>query len=261
MCVQADLLARTQMQFTVVTEFIVSRLRALIAMPTLLLCTVMCTALVVTVGLQQPAVSVGVRWERLSRTRPLAPIPVEGAEPFDLTIDGQAESRWWQWIPRALGTLLTLVAIWWILQWLRGNRTVTSTGLMMRPGTDVRTSALVNARAVESGLVAAISILATERDAGNAVVKAWQGLEDAAAEAGLHRAPAETASEFTARILYRSRRSSAPIAELQSLYQRVRFGEQVPTTAEIAAAKDALTVLAELWRSDPTMHARPRGSR
>jgi hypothetical protein len=81
-------------------------------------------------------------------------------------------------------------------------------------------------------------------------VRAWQGLEDAAAAAGVTRRPAETTSEFTARILYRSRDSAEPIDVLLALYQRVRFGGHSPDASEIVAARDSLAALVDLWRTD-----------
>jgi hypothetical protein len=107
-----------------------------------------------------------------------------------------------------------------------------------------------DAKVLHSGLAAALQVLTGERDPGNAVVRAWQGLQDAAAAAGLDRRPAETTSEFTARILYRSRNSAGPIEILLSLYQRVRFGDHSPDAREIAAAGEALAALIELWRTD-----------
>ena len=52
------------------------------------------------------------------------------------------------------------------------------------------------------------------------------------------------------RLLYRSRRSAEPITVLLSLYQRVRFGHHAPTTDEIAAARNALAILLDLWQAD-----------
>jgi hypothetical protein len=119
-------------------------------------------------------------------------------------------------------------------------------------GADSRAPSEADALIVQSALAKAIDILRAEadRDPGNAVVKAWQSVQDAAANAGLKRRPAETATEFTARILYRSRRSAAPISVLLALYHQVRFGEHTPGADEISAAQHALAVLVELWRTD-----------
>ena len=132
---------------------------------------------------------------------------------------------------------------------LAGNAGV-AVATLARVGADAGMPTEANATIVQSGLVAAIELLASDRPPGNAVVQAWQALEDAAAAAGLTRRPAETASEFTARILYRSRRSAEPISVLLTLYQRVRFGEHEPSADEIIAARESLAVLFELWQAD-----------
>lgn len=120
--------------------------------------------------------------------------------------------------------------------------------------TDSGAPSEADAKVVVSGLALALHRLDAERVSNDAVVHAWQGLEDAAATAGLMRRPAETATEFTARILYRSARSTEPTYVLLALYQRVRFGHHVLSAAEVAAARDALATLLELWQSD--LHGR-----
>jgi hypothetical protein len=153
----------------------------------------------------------------------------------------------------ALGILIWIV--WVLLRNTRASAAITLTGL----GADASVPRESDARIVHSGLAAALQILTSERKPGDAVVRAWQGLQDAAAAAGLNRRPAETTSEFTARILYRSRNSAEPIEMLQSLYQRVRFGDHHPDAGEIASARDALYALVELWRIDlPDRHPTQR---
>jgi hypothetical protein len=231
-------------------------------MPTLVACTIACLALVTVVGLQAPAVSTGLRWEPDPRNRiELPPIDIGDGREFEIALrlaDGLP--AWLIWSLATLVALAILVALVRLIPLLRRRA---HTMNIARLGADSRTPSEADARIVQSGLAAAIDILTAEgeRDPGNAVVKAWQGLQDAAASGGLHRRPAETATEFTARILYRSRGSTAPIAVLLALYQRVRFGEHTPTAAEIATAQHSLAVLVDLWRADfperrPTRSAR-----
>ena len=74
---------------------------------------------------------------------------------------------------------------------------------------------------------------------GDDVIAAWLVLEDAAASCGTRRAPAETASEFTARVLTDHAVDPHALADLRSRYHRARFaGEATP--ADAAAARAAL---------------------
>ena len=226
-------------------------------MPTLFACAVAGLVLVVAVGLQAPALSVGLRWKWTPRSSSLPPIAIE---PFDggvteLAGFGGSDLGWFSalvWILAALAALGILIWVMRrILRNIRPSPVITLTGL----GADASVPRESDARIVHSGLAAALQILTSERDPGDAVVRAWQGLQDAAAAAGLNRRPAETTSEFTARILYRSRNSAEPIDMLQSLYQRVRFGDHHPDAGEIASARDSLSALVELWQTDlPDRH-------
>ncbi len=220
------------------------------AMPTVLACAVACLALVVTVGLQTPASTVGLRWTPGPRSRTLELIPVEPFEAIVLFGDRQSDDRWRTWLAYALAVLIVAAILFGVLRWLRHNSRRAPVTHIARTGADSRAPTEAEARILHAGLVAAIDVLTAERDPGNAVVKAWQGLQDAAASAGVNRRPAETASEFTARILHRSRGSAAPISVLLSLYQRVRFGEHSPSAQEIADAQNALAVLVSIWRAD-----------
>ncbi|WP_156837146.1 DUF4129 domain-containing protein [Nesterenkonia alba] len=65
----------------------------------------------------------------------------------------------------------------------------------------------------------------------NAVVACWVALEDGAAQAGLTRAPSETAEEFTRRVLAHWDVDSATIAELAELYRTARFS-RLPMTED-----------------------------
>lgn len=221
-------------------------------MPTLLTCAVASLALVISVGLQAPAVSVGLRWHPAPRFRPrpidIEPFTLDGALPDARSID-----FWPSWATWALAAAVAVALLISVFRWiLRVTRRPPRMNIA-RLGADSGALTAANAEILQSGLAAAIQILSSDtanRDLGNAVVQAWQGLQDAAAAAGLHRRPAETASEFTARILYRSRRSAEPIAVLLSLYQRVRFGEHAPQADEIAAARRSLETLVNLWQAD-----------
>lgn len=219
-------------------------------MPTLAACAAACGVLLLAVGLQAPAVSVGVRWTPGPRSRTLDLVPFDADMVMELPTTAPRDDRWPSWLTWLLAALVTTVLLVALQRWLRLRQRRAPARTATRIGGDTRPPGEADAQVLQSGLAVALELLTETRDPGNAVVQAWQSLQDAAAAAGLTRRPAETASEFTARILYRSRGSATPIAQLLSLYQRVRFGEHTPSAAEIAVARDALAVLVELWQSD-----------
>jgi hypothetical protein len=226
-------------------------IRSWVAMPTLVPCAVACLALTVAVGLQAPAVSVGPRWTSGHRGRALPPIPIELPWVIEPARDPRPRDSGRSWMTWALAALVAIALLIGIARWIRRATRRVSPVHAARVGGDAGAPSEADARILQSGLAAAIQILSRDdRDLANAVVQAWQGLEDAAAAAGFHRRPAETASEFTARILYRSRGSAEPIAVLLALYQRVRFGEHAPQADDIVAARRSLVVLVNLWQAD-----------
>lgn len=230
------------------------RTRLGLAFPTLALCSAAGLALVIAVGLQAPAASTGLRWQPAQQSRePLAWAPPSFS--WDLPLAGERQANGWPaWLTWALAAVVALAMLFALARAIRHL-----VRHLMRPapvvnvvGTraDSGAPSEADARIVQSGLASALRILDSERGSSDAVVQAWQGLEDAAAAAGLKRRPAETASEFTVRILYRSRGSAESIAVLLSLYQRVRFGHHTPSTRDIVAARGALASLLDLWQAD-----------
>jgi hypothetical protein len=224
-----------------------TRLR--LPLPTLVTCAAAGVALVLAVGLQAPATSVGFRWKPIVVERKFKPLEFEPVK-VGLESGGPADDRWLSWLLLALIALALLAALRVLARWLLRRTRRAPALTVARTGADAGSPNEADAQIVRSGLAAALHVLTTETYSGNAVVRAWQGLQDAAALAGLERRPAETASEFTSRILYRSKRSAEPIAELLSLYQRVRFGHHAPSEAEVAAARASLATLVDLWQAD-----------
>jgi hypothetical protein len=216
----------------------------------LAVCLVALPALVLAVGMQASAISVGLRWVPAPPTRTLKFVPLEPIELGPFSGRDASDSQWRTWLAWVLAAVAAVMVLLAVVRWLRARTRRPRALGVVRLGADAAVAGGVNARVVASGLLAAIEVLIDERDPGNAVVQAWQALENAAASAGVARRPAETATEFTTRILYRSRNSAAPIGVLLALYQRTRFGEHTPTLEEIAAARSALTALVELWRGD-----------
>lgn len=82
----------------------------------------------------------------------------------------------------------------------------------------------------------------------DAIIAAWVGLEESAADAGLARGVSETASEFALRIITRRSGISDAAQHLLRLYERVRFGGYVATEDDRDAARSALRIIEEGWR-------------
>lgn len=228
--------------------------RPRLAFPTLAICSAAGLALVIAVGLQAPATSVGLRWQPAPQSRELLDVPPLSFN-WSLPLAGERQTHGWPaWLAWTLAALVAMAILpafarvfrHLIRHLMRQAPSVNFSGT----GADSGAPSEANANIVMSGLASALQILNSERSSSDAVVQSWQGLENAAAAAGLERRPAETASEFTVRILYRSRGSAEPIAVLLSLYQRVRFGHHAPSTDEIAAARSALATLLDLWQAD-----------
>lgn len=103
--------------------------------------------------------------------------------------------------------------------------------------------------------LARIDHAATPHDA---VVAAWVALEDAAAEHGTRRDPAQTPTEFTTHLLT-SRRTDGhdvpadDVDTLRRLYQHARFTDRPVATDDVDAARTALSRIARAL--DPAPHA------
>ena len=108
-------------------------------------------------------------------------------------------------------------------------------------------SALADAPTVLRGIAAALGALDEDREPGDAVVRAWLGLQQAAEDAGLARSPSETPTEFTGRVLTRTGADRAALRTLLGLYLRARFGGVVITAGEATAARQALRALEASW--------------
>ena len=100
---------------------------------------------------------------------------------------------------------------------------------------------------VRRGLARALDLLDEPVTPSDAVVRAWLGLEDAAVAAGAPRRPAETPSEYAARIIRRFDADREAADELRRLYERVRFGGVALGPDAVEAARGCLTRLLASW--------------
>lgn len=106
----------------------------------------------------------------------------------------------------------------------------------------------VDAPTVQRGIAAALSSIAEHRDPGDAIVAAWVGLEETAADAGAGRGRAETPAEFTLRILLRRPGIDDPARSLLRLYEQVRFGGRRADEGMRRDAERALSAIERGWR-------------
>jgi hypothetical protein len=106
---------------------------------------------------------------------------------------------------------------------------------------------VADAPTVLRGIAAALGALDEHREPGDAVVRAWLGLQQAAEDAGFARSPAETPTEFTGRVLSRTGADRAALRTLLRLYLRARFADGAISSADATAARDALHALAASW--------------
>ncbi|MFI2102405.1 DUF4129 domain-containing protein [Isoptericola sp. NPDC019693] len=101
--------------------------------------------------------------------------------------------------------------------------------------------------------LARIDAAATPHDA---VVAAWVALEDAAAEHGTRRDPAQTTTEFTARLLTAHRHDgrtvpATDVDTLRRLYQHARFTDRPVAPDAVHAARTALSRIARALDTSP----------
>lgn len=110
-----------------------------------------------------------------------------------------------------------------------------------------------------TGIELALQVLDEGREPGDAIVRAWVGLQETAAESGIVRRPAEGPTEFTARIMAGAFADDRALRTLLRLYLRTRFGDHPVTAADVAAVRDALAQLVSSWRApESATHAGTR---
>jgi hypothetical protein len=99
-----------------------------------------------------------------------------------------------------------------------------------------------------TGIEHALRALEGERDPGDAVVRAWLGLEETAGESGIQRGPSETPTEFTSQIMRAAFADDRAIGTLLRLYLRTRFGDHPVSADDVSAVRVALQHLVDNWR-------------
>jgi len=115
-------------------------------------------------------------------------------------------------------------------------------------GADVPGETEPDAPVVRRGIAAARTAVDAHADPTDAIVAAWLGLEETAADSGIGRALSETQVEFTLRMLLRRPGIEEPAGDLLRLYESVRFGGRIATETERTAAARALMLIEAGWR-------------
>ena len=114
---------------------------------------------------------------------------------------------------------------------------------------------VADAPTVRRGIAAALAAFDEDREPTDAIVQAWLGLQQTAEDAGFARAPSETPTEFTGRVLTRSTADRDALGTLLRLYLRARFDSAAVTADDAAGALAALRALEVSW-GDATVAGR-----
>lgn len=104
------------------------------------------------------------------------------------------------------------------------------------------------APAIRRGIDGALRSIDERAKPGDAIVAAWVGLEESAADAGLSRGRSETPAEFALRIITRRAGITDAATTLLHLYERVRFGGYAAGEGDRDRARAALKTIEEGWR-------------
>lgn len=106
----------------------------------------------------------------------------------------------------------------------------------------------VAAPVIRRGIQGALRTIDERLVPTDAIIAAWVGLEESAADAGITRGVSETPSEFALRIITRRSGITDAAGELLRLYERVRFGGSTADESDRTSARVALQQIEEGWR-------------
>lgn len=104
------------------------------------------------------------------------------------------------------------------------------------------------APAIRRGIAGALRMIDDRPVPNDAIIAAWLGLEESAADVGITRGLSETPSEFALRIMTQRASITDAARELLRLYERVRFGGYVAQESDRDAARASLQCIEEGWR-------------
>lgn len=101
---------------------------------------------------------------------------------------------------------------------------------------------------MQRGIAGALVQIDDRIGASDAIIAAWIGLEESAADAGVSRAMTETPGEFVVRVIALRPGAAGEAAALLRLYESVRFGARSADEHDRASARNALRRIEEVWR-------------
>lgn len=101
---------------------------------------------------------------------------------------------------------------------------------------------------IRRGIAEALRVIDDAREPGDGIVRAWVGLEETAADAGMARRAAESPGELVVRIVGRRAAIADDVSRLLRLYEGVRFGGGHADEARRAEAARRLARIEEGWR-------------
>ncbi|MFJ2297909.1 DUF4129 domain-containing protein [Oerskovia paurometabola] len=214
---------------------------------------------VVLIALVLVGAAAGNRWSfRLEpvTTRPTSvvpPPPVQRTEDTALFLEGLDERAAGLSIGEFMTYLAVLVALVLVVVTIVHLRRRTREPAIQAPAPhdDVATGAsialpalTVQLPALRRGVQHARHLLDTAATPRDAVTAAWIALEDAAADTGHRRHPAQTPTEFTTTVLDATPADPDAVTTLLKLYQRARFTTHPLTPQDVDAARSCLERLA-----------------
>lgn len=105
-----------------------------------------------------------------------------------------------------------------------------------------------SAPVIRRGIAGALRIIDDRPLPNDAIIAAWLGLEESAAEAGITRGVSETPAEFALRIMTQRAGITEAARDLLRLYERVRFGGYIALEQDRDSARTSLQRIEEGWR-------------
>lgn len=175
-----------------------------------------------------------------------------GLEPLEELAEASSPttlSPIWGHIASALAGLLLVAAVgtvvWLLLRYFRSRNEEDEDVEELRVDVQVPDEAPISA--MEEASRRAFDELHRAAEPGDAIIRAWLVLQDAAAESGLRRRPSDTPTDLTMLVLDRTRADPKAARGLLRLYHRARFGTAPMTEADQETALTHLQVLAASW--------------
>lgn len=181
----------------------------------------------------------------VSRTTPVPPLPSTTVAPPRVFATGTGEpigplSPFVALMVQIVAVLAIVVVLGVIVALIRS--VWRRPQFISRPAADFVAPELPEELLDSSG--ARLALLATG-EPRNAIVAAWLSLETATAATGLAREPAETSTEYTARVLHTWDIDPRSLADLGALYREARFSRHPLTEEHRRRAMRDLTTLHE----------------